>query len=50
MTVEVLIFGALALIMIAAAVLMILTRNAVHSALWLVLNFVAIAVIYLILG
>ena len=47
MTVEVIIFGALALIMIAAAILMILTRNAVHSALFLVIVMSALAVFFL---
>ena len=47
MTVEVIIFGILALIAVAAAVLMILTRNAVHSALFLVIVMSALAVFFL---
>jgi NADH-quinone oxidoreductase subunit J len=47
LTVEVLIFGALALIMIVAALMMILTRNAVHSALFLVIVMAALAVFFL---
>jgi NADH-quinone oxidoreductase subunit J len=47
LTVEVIIFGALALIMIVAALMMILTRNAVHSALFLVIVMSALAVFFL---
>ncbi len=47
LTVEVIIFGILALIAVAAAVLMILTRNAVHSALFLVIVMSALAVFFL---
>jgi NADH-quinone oxidoreductase subunit J len=42
-------FILLALVAIAAAVLMVRSQNAVHSALFLVLNFATIAVIYLTL-
>jgi NADH-quinone oxidoreductase subunit J len=44
------IFGALAIVAIASAVMMLTSRNAVYSALWLVLNFSTIAVFYLILN
>lgn len=44
------IFIILAIIAIAAALGMLLSRNAVHSALYLVLNFVTIAVFYLVLN
>jgi NADH-quinone oxidoreductase subunit J len=47
LTVEVIIFGALALIMIAAAIMMIQTPNAVHSALFLVIVMSALAVFFL---
>jgi NADH-quinone oxidoreductase subunit J len=47
---NVIIFGALALTALVAAVMMVSSRNAIHSALWLVLNFTAIAVLYLILN
>jgi NADH-quinone oxidoreductase subunit J len=40
----------LAIIAIVAALGMLLSRNAVHSALYLVLNFVTIAVFYLVLN
>ncbi len=43
------IFGITALISIACAVAMILSNNAVHSALFLVLNFTGVAVLYLLL-
>ena len=39
-----------ALIAIGAAVAMVLSHNAVHSALWLVLNFFGVAVLYLLLN
>lgn len=41
------IFGALALIAIASAVMMIVTRNAVHSALFLVVVMACLAVFFL---
>ncbi|MFN2294535.1 MAG: NADH-quinone oxidoreductase subunit J, partial [Candidatus Promineifilaceae bacterium] len=44
------IFIILAIIAIAAALGMLLSRNAVHSALYLVLNFATIAVFYLVLN
>ena len=44
------IFIVLAIIAIVAALGMLLSRNAVHSALYLVLNFVTIAVFYLVLN
>jgi len=44
------IFILLAAIAVVAAVLMVTSRNAVHSALFLVVNFVAIAVLYLTLN
>jgi NADH-quinone oxidoreductase subunit J len=43
------IFAITALVSIICAIAMILSHNAVHSALWLVLNFSAVAVLYLIL-
>ena len=46
---ELAIFGITALVSIACAVAMIVSRNAVHSALFLVLNFSAVAVLYLLL-
>lgn len=43
-------FILLAAVAIAAAVGMLLSRNAVHSALYLVLNFMTVAVFYLVLN
>ena len=43
-------FIPLAVVAIVAAVLMVSSKNAVHSALWLVLNFSAIAILYVILN
>jgi NADH-quinone oxidoreductase subunit J len=44
------VFGILAFVAIAAAFMMIWSHNAVHSALWLVLNFATIAVLYVVLN
>ena len=46
---EYVIFGLTALVSIACAVAMLLSTNAVHSALFLVLNFTSVAVLYLLL-
>ncbi|KAA3656361.1 MAG: NADH-quinone oxidoreductase subunit J [Chloroflexi bacterium] len=45
-----LVFGILAVIALISAVMMLTNRNAVYSALWLVLNFATIGVFYLILN
>jgi len=50
MTLELVTFLVLALIAIATALGMLLSRNAVYSALFLVLNFTTVAVFYLLLG
>jgi NADH-quinone oxidoreductase subunit J len=50
MTVDLILFLILALIAIAAALGMLLSRNAVYSALFLVINFATVAVFYLLLG
>ena len=47
MTAEVIIFGLLAIIAIVAAALMLLTRNAVHSAIFLVVVMSSLAVLFL---
>lgn len=47
---ELILFLSLALISVASAIGMIINRNAVYSALFLVLNFLTIAIFYLILG
>jgi NADH-quinone oxidoreductase subunit J len=48
--VELLVFGVMAFLAIGSAVAMLLSRNTVHAALFLVLNFVTVSLIYLILG
>lgn len=50
MSAELVIFGILALIAIVSAIMMLRSTNAVYSALWLVLNFSTIGVLYLILS
>lgn len=50
MTLDLILFLVLSLIAIASALGMLLSRNAVYSALYLVLNFVTVAVFYLLLG
>jgi len=50
MTVDLILFLILALVAIATALGMLLNRNAVYSALFLVLNFATVAVFYLLLG
>jgi NADH-quinone oxidoreductase subunit J len=49
-TPEQIVFWIFAPIAVASAVLMIVQRNAVHSALFLILNFFCIAIFYLLLG
>jgi NADH-quinone oxidoreductase subunit J len=50
MTIDLILFLVLALIAIATAIGMLMSRNAIYSALFLVLNFVTVAVFYLLLG
>lgn len=50
MTSDLIVFLVLSLIAIASALGMLFSRNAVYSALFLVLNFVTVAVFYLLLG
>jgi NADH-quinone oxidoreductase subunit J len=50
MTQDLIIFIILAAIAIISAVSMLLSKNAIYSAIFLVLNFVTIAVIYLLLN
>lgn len=47
---EWIIFGILAAVAIISAIMMLASTNAVHAALWLVLNFTTIGVLYLVLG
>lgn len=44
------IFSSMALLSILSSVMMVTRRNAIHSALWLIVTFFSIAVIYLTLG
>lgn len=50
MTSELITFIILALVAVASALGMLLSRNAVYSALYLVLNFVTVAIFYLLLN
>ncbi|MGB8980685.1 MAG: NADH-quinone oxidoreductase subunit J [Anaerolineales bacterium] len=50
MTLDLVFFLILSLIAITTAIGMLLSRNAIYSALFLVLNFVTVAVFYLLLG
>lgn len=47
---DLILFTILALVSVAAALGMLFSRNAVYAALYLILNFVSVAVFYLILG
>lgn len=47
---ELIVFLVLSLVAVATALGMLLSNNAVYSALYLVLNFVTVAVFYLLLG
>ena len=46
-TVEIIIFGALAVIAVVSALMMIVTRNAVHSAIFLVVVMACLAIFFL---
>jgi NADH-quinone oxidoreductase subunit J len=50
MSVDLILFFFLALVAVAAAIGMLLSQNAVYSALFLVINFATVAVFYLLLG
>jgi NADH-quinone oxidoreductase subunit J len=50
MSVDLLLFIVLALVAISAAIGMLLSRNTVYAALFLVLNFLAVAVFYILLN
>src|SRR5512134_289544 len=50
MTLDLILFLVLALIAIATAIGMLMSRNTIYSALFLVLNFITVAVFYLLLG
>lgn len=49
MTAEVILFIAIGVISIVTAMLMLLSKNAIHSALFLIVNFIGVAVLYLML-
>ena len=49
MTAADVVFGLLAVVMLAAAVLVVTTRNVIHAALWLVVSLAALAGCYLVL-
>ncbi len=50
MTPDLILFFALALVAVVSAVAMLLSRRAIHAALFLVLNFSTVAVFFLLLG
>ena len=50
MSVDLILFLILALVAVAAAIGMLVSQNAVYSALFLVINFATVAVFYLLLG
>src|SRR5512145_463398 len=50
MTMDLLLFLSIGLVAIAAAVAMLLSKNAVHSALFLIVNFFCVAFLYLMLN
>lgn len=50
MTTDLILFLGLAIVAVAAAVSMLVSRNAIYSALFLVLNFVAVAALYLLMN
>ena len=50
MTIDLILFLVLAVVAVSTAIGMLLSRNAVYSALFLVLNFITVAVFYLLLG
>ena len=50
MSIDIILFLILAAVAVATALGMLLSRNAVYSALFLVLNFATVAVFYLLLG
>jgi NADH-quinone oxidoreductase subunit J len=50
MNLDLILFFILALVAVGTAMGMLLSRNAVYSALFLVLNFITVAVFYLLLG
>ena len=50
MTIDLIIFLGLAIVALATAISMLVSRNAIYSALFLVMNFITVAVLYLLLN
>jgi NADH-quinone oxidoreductase subunit J len=50
MTPDLILFSILAIVAVASALGMLFSRNAIYSALFLIINFATVAVFYLILG
>ena len=50
MSIDLILFISIALIAVATAISMLASRNAVYSALFLVLNFLTVAALYLLLN
>src|SRR5512143_84400 len=50
MTIDMIVFILLALLAVASALRMLFSRSAIYAALFLVLNFMVVAIFYLILG
>jgi len=50
MTTDLIIFIGLAIVALATAISMLVSRNAIYSALFLVMNFITVAVLYLLLN
>lgn len=50
MTTDLIIFLGLAIVAVATAISMLVSRNAIYSALFLVMNFITVAVLYLLLN
>ncbi len=50
MTTDLIIFLGLAIVALATAICMLASRNAIYSALFLVMNFITVAVLYLLLS
>ena len=50
MSIDMILFISIALIAVATAISMLASRNAIYSALFLVLNFLAVAALYLLLN
>ncbi len=47
---QIILFGILALMIVSSAIGLLISRSAIYAALYLVLNFVAVGLLYLILG